>query len=232
MVDEREKGRREYDDLKALQLDVSNTYIDAARVYMAGGFRKAAELLLLRSSRMNPSNIDCRQALAAISVGQGKLYDAIRWLKEIDALQPNQYSIIGEIARLYLQVGQIDEAEAALQKFLNANPKNALGHRSAAQFYTGIKPNEELAIKHVELAQELDPTAEGYAMCASVYELFDKTDKAIAALEKAIALDPENASYREVLEMARNKDDLLEIQAESTSPESGTGLSPIPGLKP
>ncbi|MCA9131114.1 MAG: tetratricopeptide repeat protein, partial [Planctomycetales bacterium] len=198
-------GRQEYDDDDALKIDIGELYVDIARVYVAAGMNKAAELLLLRASRMLPENIDCRQALAFLAAQQSRSFDAIRWMKEVAQLQPTEFSFAEEVARLYMDAGQPAEAEGALTAFVQENPQNVLALRSLARFYLEALGNVEQAIAFNLKALELAPTADAYASLAANYERSSQLDKAIEAMGKALQLDPGNTIYAQLLALLREK---------------------------
>lgn len=204
VVETREQGRRDYDDIQALSIDVGNFYVDMARVYLAGGYRPAAERLLLRTSQLDKTNSECRKALAALATGDGKIFDSIRWLNELSQLQPNEFSYVGEISRLFISVQHLDAAEKVQLDFVANNPQHVISRQSLATFYVQAMPNADKAIEFGVQAKDLDPSAENYAMLASIYDSFDKKDLAIDALQTAVSLDPTNASYRQVLALMRD----------------------------
>ena len=203
-VAEREKGRRTYDDLIALRIDVGKLYTDMARTYLAGGHRDACGLLLLRASRMNSNDPECRRALAYLAVNQGKIFDGIRWLTELRLLTPNDLSITKEIARLHLQNQQPQAAEKILVDFWENHPDQVEAVRELARFYVEVQRDEERAIHYGLEAVELASTAESHAMLASIYDAFERLNDAIESLEKATKVQPDNTSYQQALALLRD----------------------------
>ncbi len=198
-VEAREQGRRTYDDLAALNIDIGNLYVLMARTYLAGGYRDAASLLLLRASRMNPQDPECRRALAFLALGQGKTFDAVRWLTEVLEITPDDYSVVKEIGRLHVQNRQPKLAEKAMLDFFQTHPKFAEVAKELARFYIQVDRNEEKAIQYGKTSCELAPTADNMAMLASIYDTFDRLNEAIEAMAKAVELQPTNASYNRLL---------------------------------
>lgn len=203
VVTERESGRRNYDDLAAIRIDVARHYVDMARVYLAGGQIKSAELLLTRAARMNPSDVDSRQALAYFGANQGKSHEAIRWLREVAALQPEQFSYPQEIARLYLAVGQVADAEKTILEFIERQGENPAALGAAAEFYQLAVPDPEKAVRYGRALTELEPTAESWAELAGIHEFALQLDEAIQAMQRAVELDPTNSTYLQVLALLK-----------------------------
>lgn len=203
VVTERESGRRNYDDLAAIRIDVARHYVDMARVYVAGGQSKSAELLLARAARMNPSDVDSRQALAFFAANQGKCHEAIRWLRELAALQPDQFSYPQEMARLYLAVGQVSDAEKTILEFIERQGENPAALAAAAEFYQLAVPDPAKAVRFGQALTEVEPTAESWAELAGIHEFALQLDEAIQAMQRAVELEPTNSTYLQVLALLK-----------------------------
>ena len=197
-------GRKSYDDVAALRIDVGKLYTLMARVYAASGNLKAAELLLVRAARMNEQDIDSRQNLAWLSSSQGRGFETIRWLSEISAVRPSDFSYAQEIARLYAQLDQLDETLATLEDFLNENPENAEVNQALANYYLDVAPDNEKAIKYALESVRLKPNSVAYSLLATIYFEADKKSEGITALERAVELDADNTQLRQMLALMRN----------------------------
>lgn len=208
---DREQGRRNYDDLEAMRIDVARFYVDTARIYLAAGSRQPAERLLVRANRMDPTNFDALQALAFLASQDGQVFEAIKWMKEVAKLQPDEYAYASETARLYLQAGQPAQAEQVLTQFVQEHPQDLAAVRSTARFFLEASADPDRAIEYGLKAIELAPTAESYAMMASIYDAAQENEKAIQALEQALELDPANATYQQVLALMRENATLEKI---------------------
>ncbi len=203
-VSEQRKGeRRDYDDVKAIGLDAARLYVDMARVYLAGRQAESAELLLLRASRMNPTDVECRQALAFLAANQNRLPDAIRWLRELALLKPDDFPVTAEIARLYAQMGDAENAERYLKEYLEAQPKSAAALGALAEFYLVVVPDGPNAVEFSQACADVQPTAESFSRLAAAHQLNESPPEAIAALERAVELAPGNAVYMQRLALLR-----------------------------
>ncbi|GAB5404389.1 MAG: hypothetical protein Aurels2KO_26200 [Aureliella sp.] len=190
-----ETGRKEYDDTAAMRIDIGNVYVNTARVYMANGYAAAAEMVLLRAARLDEKNLEARQALSFLSGQKNKPFDAIRWMKEVADIAKAEFSYAEEVARLYMGLQQIDEAEKTLVAFVDNNPDNIRALRSVARFYVEAKPTPEKAVELAEQATKLDPSATGHATLASTYERVGRIADAAKEMRKAAELDPSNTVY-------------------------------------
>ncbi len=204
-VAETESERGEYDDFASIGQDVGRYYVDMSRVYLAIGSEESAEMLLLRSSQIAPTNIDCRQALAFLSVQRGDGFGAIRWLKELRKLAPSDFSIVKEIARLYLGLEQTVQTERVLEEYLQDYPEHVEALRALASFYYQTMPTSEKTLKAVQRLTDAAPDSSSFALLASAHDALGNNDQAIAAMEKAAELDPSNESLTTALKLLRDE---------------------------
>ena len=208
-----QSGRRNYDDVAALQIDVAKLYIDMARVYIAGGHLQAAEFLFVRVSRTSPASVECRQALAWLARVQSRPHEAIRWLRSISELEPEEFVYANEIANLYLEANQLDDAGKTFMDFVAQNPKHAEAAGTTAQFFLETQPNLEKAMQYGRMTIELKPTGESYVLLSTIYEVAGKLDDAVSTIQRAIELDPTNAAYPEFLTLLRQKLQVVQFPA-------------------
>jgi len=200
----RQKDLREYDDLRAVRKDVSQIYTAAAQVYYAHGNGSQAEALWRKAAALDPTAVACRQALAWRYRQAGKLADTIGLLEELSTLEPANPSYGLEIARLHLQQNETEKAEAALQRLCDAFPRLAEAHALLAE--VRLKGgNTEGSIAAARRAAELEPSAPHHWLVARACQAAGKLPDALAAMEKALALDPGNLEYREQYEQLRAK---------------------------
>ncbi|MCA9193470.1 MAG: tetratricopeptide repeat protein [Planctomycetales bacterium] len=221
VAEQRKTGRQNYDDVTAIRIDIARMYVDVARVHLAVGNAETAKLLLMRAHSMDPHDLDSRQALAYLAVSQGQPHNAIRWLLEIANLDNQTWSTISEIVRLYLELGKINESEETLIEFANNHTDSLQVERELVRFYTQVKPDKALAIDHAAKATRLSNSAEDFGMLASVYENFQEPELAIQALKNAVELEPENNTYRELLDLMFRDGETPPTLQPSSSPSSG-----------
>lgn len=223
---------RDYNDLEAIREDVGRFYVDMARVYVTGGFPASASLLLIRTSQMDKQNTGCRQALAFFSMQQRKPYEAIRWLGELQKLEPKNFTYTKEISRLYVQTSEMEKAESVLLEFLEADPDNAAALHGAAMFFYSLLPKEGKGAEFAQRLVEQAPSGENYALLASIQDAAGKNDEAIEAMAKATELSPENNKYSDALKVLRGEIIPAEIPSSDgpgpiIPPPPGTSAAPV-----
>lgn len=199
------ESRQRFDDLQATREQVARTYVEAGRVYLAEKNLSAAERLWHQASRLDPSNVDCRQALAWLHLQQGEVPQTIAVLQELAQLEPKNLGYQLEIARLHAESGRTAEAEKVLRDIQRTAPQNAAGHAALAKLYlqTGQRPAEALSLS--QKAAELAPTAEHYVLLSSAYEQNRRWSESADAMGVAAKRAPQNAGLRARYEMLKQR---------------------------
>ena len=98
-----------------------------------------------------------------------------------------------EFAESYFHSAEAEEAIKHYLKALELNPSYALAHNHIAFCYAWLGDHAQ-AEKHFLKYVELDNTANAYDSLASGYMFAGRLDKAVAAVEKGLQLDP-NLDY-------------------------------------
>ena len=150
-----------------------------------------AEVSLKRAVELAPDYLDAHLALAGLCEKDDRVQDAIVHTRQAIALNPlpEYYSNLGDLLR---RAGDLDAALAALRKALAEKPDELIIlHNYGAALH---------ANRQLEGAQRVfnrilthDPHfIQAHIGLAKVYEFQGAHDKAVAALERGLALDPES----------------------------------------
>jgi tetratricopeptide (TPR) repeat protein len=198
-------ARLAYDDVQALYVDLAQRYTEMAAVYLAEGRLAPAEQLWRRAARMHPENRECRQALAWLFLQQNKPWETILMLRELARLEPANISYPAEIARLYGRLDRPDDAERTLQDYAQSSPDSAAGQTALADFYLNVKKEPALAVQHARKAVDISGAADHWYLLSAAQEVAGDLPAAVAALERAAQLAPENAQYRQLLALSKSR---------------------------
>ena len=95
-------------------------------------------------------------------------------------------------------------AEKVLVEFWTSNPDQVESVRELAKFFVEVQRDEKRAVQYGLAGVQLAPTAENYAMLASIYDSFDRLNEAIESLENATKIQPTNAAYQQALALLRD----------------------------
>ena len=197
--------RAAYDDDRALREDIAQRYTEVAAVYLAESRSALAEQLWRRATRLDETNVESRQALAWLLVGQDKLRETIVMLGELARLEPANPSYPAEIARLYGRLGRLDEAERTLQEFGQSSPESAAGQAALADFYLSVRKEPSRAVEHAKRAADLSGSPQHWFLLSAAHEVAGDVQAAVFALERAAELAPENAQYRQLLALTKGR---------------------------
>jgi tetratricopeptide (TPR) repeat protein len=198
--------RRRYDDLQQMKDRLAETCTDAGRVYFRHKNPRQAERLWLRAAEVDSHNAACRVLLASLYTRERKAVDALRQYRELLRIEPDNVEHLQKIGFLQARLGNLAEAESAFRQMVEVAPRNAAGHRALAKFYLNTDRQPALAQKLADKAVELDPVADSYFVLGWASAKNGKRQQAVAALQKAIRLNPDNATYRELYEAVRRKE--------------------------
>jgi len=150
-----------------------------------------AETEALAAVRINPDNVGARRVLSRVYTLRSKLGDeafdraaaakAVAELREVVRLNPSDAEAWALLAELHLRHGRDAEALAALQRWAT------LPAATDGRFY-----------QIVTRGRELSPDAAN-ARLAEVYLRLNRPTEAVAAVRNALAIEPENQRYLEML---------------------------------
>ena len=163
-----------------------NYYLAEARL-AAGDFVKAEESY--RSA--DPKSAAVMSGLARSLAKQGKLAEAAPLFKQAAETDPAYRDQLLELASLYEQAKQFDDAIAIYEKF----PENPVvrEHLGSLLLQNGRAAD---AVPSLEQAVEKSPTAANRYALAAAYIRSNHPEKAAPQLEAALQLEPKNLELR------------------------------------
>lgn len=205
-VEQSRQERLQFDDAQVTRQQVSRTFTDAGRVYLAEEDPAATQQVWMRAATLDPQNLSCRQGLAWLHLQQGEPLQAIRILQELAALEPYNLSYPLEIARLYAGERRFSEAEETLHTVRQAAPEDAAAYAALAELYLQTGQKLPHALELAEKAVELTPSAEHYALLSGVYERSQQWSQATDAMAHAVRMAPDEASYRKMHALLKQRE--------------------------
>ncbi len=197
--------RRQYDDLDEMRQRLAVTCTDAGRLYNQRNRSNEAERLWTRGATVDPDNTDCRHLLASLYEKQGRPADALRQYQELLRLQPTNLEPYQKIGFLQARLGNFSAAESAFRKMMEIVPASGLGHRALAKLYLNTNRQTARAYELAATAVKLEPVADSYFVLGWANAKLGKRPEAIAALQQALRLDPDNSTYRKLYESVQKR---------------------------
>ncbi len=201
----RKRDKVQYDDLEALKADTAGICTRAAQLFLAHGKPAEAEKLCRRAAAFDRTQVECRQALAWLCRRSGRIAEAIRLLKQLAEIEPNNVNYLIEVGRLETELRQFDATEATLRDVCRRAPKVAAARAALAQLYLAAGRNLSEARRLAEKAVELEPAGPNYVVLAAVCEKQNDLAAALAAMKRATELDRDNPGYQKAYQWLQER---------------------------
>lgn len=168
------------------------------KTYLLHGQADEAERRLLRAAELSPEDIPCRAVLADLYAARGHLEEALATVEKLQKLEPRNPAHLRSLGILQGRLGRWEAAEKTFEKLCTLAPEQAVGYAGLAESY--LRANKELARARTlaSKAVALDPSGWNYFILGALCERMGDADGARSALNKAIALEPNNPRYRQL----------------------------------
>jgi len=183
----------------------AKAYTGAAGIYRSHGNVQQAEHLWQKAAIIDPKNTVCRAALMALYRRGNRLADALAFCKKLTQLQPKNTVNYVHLGDVYFRQRRYDEAEQAYQKIVELGPDKPEGY--LALVYLHLRTGRKLPEAKVLASKviELKPTPRHYFLLATVCSRSGDRASALAAVERALKMDPDNAQCRRLRELLRKE---------------------------
>jgi tetratricopeptide (TPR) repeat protein len=194
-----------FDDLVNMRKNAAQTYMHAEQMYRTRADFQTAEKLLKRAVALDPENAACLMRLASLYHASNRMQEALPLYKKVRQIEPGDPSCHWNIGIISVRLKQFAEAQEAFGKVIELAPQDSPGYRSLAQLYLETNKKFPEARKLAEKAVELEKSASNYFVLAWARDKNGDTDGALAAIKRAVELDPDNPRYRRVYELIQKR---------------------------
>jgi tetratricopeptide (TPR) repeat protein len=188
--------RQAFDSLAVTRRSVAHTHTDIGRVYQSHDRADLAEPLWQKAALLDPNNVDCRFYLAVLCEHQQKLLEALTWYEQIIRAEPANGAAYFLLGNLRMRLNQPEAAEKAFRKVIEVDPERPEGYRALARCYLQSHRRAAEARALAAQAVEIEPAAVNYFLLSSACESNDDRAGALAAIKRAVELDPGNGEYQ------------------------------------
>lgn len=137
-----------------------------------------------------------KQSIQEALLGKTTDHDPNLWLKvteivakKVKDTAPNMLLL----GRLYERTQQYHQAEKTYKRAIELDPNNSMAYKDLADVYIALNQSES-AVPFLIKSAELKPRAALYLMLAEIYEKKGANIEALAAYQKAIELEPNDAN--------------------------------------
>lgn len=205
--------------------DQSEAHYALGVAYKKQGDLNRAEGEWREALRLNPDSLNAERAIADSAMEQGdmrRLQVAATQLIRMQPASPQGYALR---ALSNINLKQYDQAAAAIQKAIEVAPQSAYGYVQLGNLKL-VQGNYEEAVRAYKAALDRNSNSvDAVRGLASAYIAEKQVDKAVVAVNSAIAGSPSNSDYYVLLGgiLFRNKANLI---AAETTLKKATALNP------
>jgi Flp pilus assembly protein TadD len=122
--------------------------------------------------------------------------------KGIEPDRADTYLMTGII---YSRVKRLDDTQPAFDKAIEQAPQQPEAYNKQASLYLGANRKLPKARALAETAVQLQPVAINYVTLCQARDRTGDFAGALSAIERAMALDPDNAKFRRIYEWMKNR---------------------------
>lgn len=176
-----------------------------------------------------PGNSGLLEALAELALASGDPHAALRYMERAGAASPESLALALRSAALYLKLGQSQKALSLAQRLQASNPASPDALSLLGQAYTASKYYAQAAETYARWAALAPQAGAPHLQLAGVRIAQNQAEAALAALRKALALEPGLLDARitlvNLLVRQKNFDEALgaAAQARKQFPDSAAG---------
>jgi tetratricopeptide (TPR) repeat protein len=182
--------------LRNTRQSLAMTHTTVAWVHRDHGRSETAERLWRRAAEVDPNNTACRFHLMMLYQQTGRNAEALLLCEEMIRVEPKNPLHQISLGNLAARLGRMAEAGSAFETAHGLAPNRAETCFALTQFYLRANTNLATATQLAARAVELSPVApHQYILSRAAARTGDRSS-ALAAAQRACALDPGNADYQ------------------------------------
>jgi len=194
-----------YDDLVMARQSTAWTFMEAGRIYQRHKRTSQAEQLWRRAALLDPKNRECRMHLAMLYLSNERQYEALELCEQIRDIEPAKADSYLMTGIIYSGLQRFADTEQAFTKAIELAPQHPEAYSRLASLY--LRTNQKLpkARALAETAVRLQPIADNYVTLCQARDRTGDFTGALSALERAMALAPDNTKYRQIYTWMKNR---------------------------
>mgnify|MGYP005643624589 CR=1 FL=1 len=208
---ERQEAIHRYDrtenDLAIFSRGLARLCVEAHELYRTRGNGPKIEEMLKKAIALDPENASHMEKLVAFYTATNRLPEAIALCRRIEQVDPENLACQLNLGRLSMRAGRFEEAEKAFLRAITLAPNHSSGYQELARLYRQTKTKLPQARDLAQKVVELDPTAENYFVLGWACDVNGDPAGALAALQRAMQLDPENSRYGRAYRALEKRED-------------------------
>jgi tetratricopeptide (TPR) repeat protein len=197
---------RETTDQNLFARGLARLCVGAHELYLRAGNGAKVEALLAQAVELDPNNVSYLEKLVALYQAARRTPEALALCRRIERIDPNNTACLLNIGKLSALMGRPAEADKALQKVIALLPRHYAGYQELARLYLRSHTNLPRARELAEQAVALGHRADSYYVLGWSCDVNGDPAGALAALQKALELEPGNQQYAQLYERIRQRE--------------------------
>jgi len=193
------------DEVPHARKRIALSYVQAYNLYDPKRQAEIGERLLRRALELDPDDAHLWGKLAGHHYVNARYEEALRLFYKIVDLDPNNPLAHINVGVLHAQMNQLAPAETALRQAVARFPDSSLTHAELAHLYLRSQTHPAEALTLAQRAVALNPAAKNYFLLTWAYDVNGDLERAMTAIQKAIALEPQNERYRSTYERIQSR---------------------------
>jgi tetratricopeptide (TPR) repeat protein len=172
----------------------ANTLFAHGTAALQLGDTKTARADFLAATDAAPNNPEVYVNLAAVSLAENKVDEAISCYMKALALDSANFNSLRGLINLYVRQNHPDLAHARIDQAISSQPNNASLHFLKGQIY-GYERNVQGAESELRRTLDVDPNyIAAYSALGALFVNTNQQDRAIAEYQKIVDRRPDNAT--------------------------------------
>lgn len=185
-----------YDDAESFARRMAGVLTGCGDLYVAANRPGKAEELWRRAAVLDRTALACRANLARLMQQSRREKEALALCRELCALEPANGLHLLNVGILQLRGKDLAGAEDSFKKVCEMAPDHSDGFRMLARLYLEGGDRADEAVRCAQRAAEIEPVGPNYLVLGDAFAARGERLKAREAMERAIALEPQNPEYR------------------------------------
>jgi len=193
------------DDLPQNREKLARYYWQAYTIHKTNKKNTQGLPLLRRAMQLDPRNTYYQELLGVYYTQNKEFSQALAVYQHAQGIDPNQPLFAVNMGQLYIHLGQPAQAERMYMQTVENFPDYALGYVELVRLYLTAQKNLPKTIGLAQRAVALQASAGNYHLLSWTHMVNDQFPQAILAIQKAMALAPNNKKYEMHYEQIKNK---------------------------
>jgi superkiller protein 3 len=193
------------DEVPDARRRMAQHYVQAYHFYRKARQAQAGVVLLQRAIALDPDNAMNLERLGVHYYTLRQLPEALRSYERARTVDPNNPRHVLNCGKILAAQNQFSRAEAMYALAISRFPTQSQGYTELAELYLRAQRNGPRAWELVHQALRLETSARNYFLLAWAQDNRGDVPSALAAIDQAVALAPQNRNYQGLRDNLRQK---------------------------